>query len=221
MSRRRGFVPLLAAILLLGGGAATAAPSPGEADVFQSVSFVSNDLSPLPQWREALERGRREGAAIADCGADCASLKELVWRAQLAGVRPADPLRKLFVLNGFVNGLDAGAGVAPPPLGRPWPSVRDTLNGGGGAMGAAILKYLSLREVGLPAREMRIAIVRDVLRGDEAVLLLVRLNGQDILLDSAHDSLREARRVRTLIPYYSFNEDSVWIHIPTRQEAEP
>ena len=220
MSRRRGLVPLLAVLLLLGGGA-PAAPSRGEADVFQSLSFVSDDLSPLPQWREALERGQRESAAIAACGASCGSLKELVWRAQLAGVRPADPLRKLFVLNGFVNGLQAHAGVAPPPLGRPWPSVRDTLNGGGGAMGAAILKYLSLREVGLPAQDMRIAIVRDVLRGNDAVLLLVRVNGQDIVLDSTHDSLREARRVRTLIPYYSFNEDSVWIHIPTRQEAEP
>lgn len=221
MSRRRGLVSLLAAVLLLGGGTAAQASGPGESDVFQSRSFVSDDLSSLPQWREALERGRKESAAIAACGADCASLKELVWRAQLAGVRPADPLRKLFVLNGFVNGLGPHTDAAPPPLGRPWPSVRDTLKGAGGAMGAAILKYLSLREVGLPAQDMRIAIVRDALRGNDVVLLLVRVDGQDIVLDSTHDSLREARRVRTLIPYYSFNEDSVWIHIPTRQEAEP
>ncbi len=217
---------VFAAFLAVSAGTAvfSAAPAEAGADLLQTVSFADDDLSVLPQWQDAIARANGELKEMAACdrqSANCGSLKEQVWRAEMAGARTADLSRKLFVLNAFANSLAPYAGSEPPPPGRPWPSIAETIRGQGGAMGAALLKYLSLREAGVPLSALRIAMVQDVLRGGEAVVVLVRADGTDYVLDAASDSVREARRVLSLIPAYSFNETTLWIHFPKRQEAAP
>lgn len=216
---------ILAAILVA-GAALPSAPARAAAtpDVFHSVSFVGSDLSVLPQWSDVLARIDRERTEIAACDAKpgtCSSLKLLVWRAQVAGTKAHAPDRMMYEINGFVNGLDAQKTCTLPEAGERWPGVADTIEGRGGTVGAAILKYASLREAGIPEADLRIMVAQDTLRGCRTAVLLARMGGTDYVLDTASNAPRRAALVRNLIPYYSFNASKLWIHTPRRQESTP
>lgn len=220
---RRILLAALFGLSLAGLPAAPLAAAEG-ADVFHTRSFSRDDLSALPQWTGVLAGLADEEKAFAACDASpstCRSLKVMVWRALLSGVKGHDPERRLFEINGFVNGLSPQSACSLPAAGEPWPTLGDTIGGRGGAVGAAILKFVSLKDSGLPVASLRIAVVQDVLRGCRTAVLLVRMGERTFVLDANANAVREASLVRNLIPYYSFNETTRWVHIPLRQESSP
>lgn len=209
---------LLLAMLTISPAAMAAA----KADIFDTLSFSENDLAALGQWQAAIAEMGRAISDLRACeaaGKLCQPLSAMAWLAGIEAQRRADPARKLHEVNAFVNAM-ARAGSAPlPPPGRPWPSLTEMVTGRGGVLGAALLKYASLKEAGFPARDLRLAMVYDSVRGAEGVVVLVRLDGTDYVLDTGSDAVRETRRIRTLIPHYSFNETTLWIHLPKPEPA--
>lgn len=216
---RAGLARILLPLMLMMAPAAVAAP---KADIFDTLSFPGNDLAALSQWQVAIAGTQGAISDLRACeaaGKPCQPLSAMAWLAGIDAQRRADPARKLHELNAFVNAM-ARAGAAPlPPPGRPWPDLAEMVTGKGGALGAALLKYVSLKEAGFPARDLRLAMVYDSVRGAEGVVVLVRLDGIDYVLDTGSDAVRESRRIRTLIPHYSFNETTLWIHLPKPEPA--
>jgi predicted transglutaminase-like cysteine proteinase len=216
----------LALVALLLGSTLIAAPveAAQEQDVFRSVSYPSRDLSALPQWTDALARMRAASAALR--GGDgvrpgCTGLAAAAWCAEIAATTNATPDRQLFEINRFVNALVKSREDDLPPAGVPWPGLDDALQGRGGRVAAVVAKYVSLREVGFPANALRIVIAEDTLRGNPTILLLGRTGGQDLILVSGSDTVRDATQARNLRPFYSFNETTLWMHVPQRQEISP
>ncbi len=216
---RRGFV----AAVLVSAFAAAPLAAADERDVFRSVSFASHDLSALPQWTDALARMRAASAALRGDGArpDCPGVAAAAWCAEIAAVKTATPARQLFEINRFVNALVKPREDDLPQPGTPWPGLDDVLQGRGGRVAAALAKYVSLREVGFPAEALRIVIVEDTLRGNPSILVLGHADGQDLMLASGTDTLRDAALARNLRPFYSFNETTLWMHVPQPQEISP
>ena len=92
---------------------------------------------------------------------------------------------------------------------------------GGGRLAAALAKYVSLRDVGFPAEDLRIVVAADTLRGNPTVLVVGRAGGRDLMLASGSDAVREAASAHNLRPFYSFNETTLWLHVPQPQEIAP
>lgn len=216
---RRGVVVLLFASALLAAPVAAAQ----ERDVFRSVSYPSQDLSALPQWTDALARMRAASASLRGDGirSACPGLAAAAWCAEIAATERATPEQQLFEINRFVNALVKPREDDLPPAGAPWPGLDDALQGRGGRVAAALAKYVSLREVGFPANALRIVIAEDTLRGNPTILLLGRTGGQDLILASGSDTVRDASLARNLRPFYSFNETTLWMHVPQPQEISP
>ncbi|SBV95063.1 exported hypothetical protein [uncultured Alphaproteobacteria bacterium] len=213
---------LAAAAVLL--AAAPARANPPVADVFRTRSLVAHDLSAVPQWTDALERARAEAAALRAprSGEACAGVSAAAWCAAVAAARPLPRGRQIYEINRFVNAM-LGKAEDPgvPPAGERWPALTEALRGRGGGLAAAVVKYLSLREVGVPSEILRIVVVEDVLRGDRTALLLAREGSDEVVLSLDTDVLRGAARTANLRPYYSFNETTLWMHVPETQEISP
>lgn len=215
---RRGVFALLLGTALV----ATPAAGAQERDVFRSVSYPSRDLSALPQWTEALARMRAASAALRGNGVrSCPGLAAAAWCAEIAAAASAAPERQLFEINRFVNALVKPSEDDIPTPGAPWPGLDDALQGRGGRVAAALAKYVSLREVGFPAEALRIVIAEDTLRGTPTILVLGRAGGQDLILAPGSDTVRDATLARNLRPFYSFNETTLWLHVPQPQEISP
>lgn len=191
-------------------------------DVFRSRTLTAGDLSAVPQWTEALARSAAEAEALRApaSGEPCAGVSAAAWCATVAAARPLPPDRRIYEINRFVNAMVGGdAGV--PAAGAPWPGLAEALRGQGGGVAAAVVKYLSLREAGIPAADLRVVVAEDVLRGSRTALLLARAGGESLVLAADTDVLRGAARTANLRPYYSFNETTLWMHLPEPQETSP
>lgn len=200
------------------------AASPG-ADVFRTRTLAENDLAAVPQWTEALARAQAEARALRApaSGAACAGISAAAWCATVDAVRPLPPERQVAEINRFVNAMlgRVKTSAEVPPPGAPWPGLTEALRGQGGAAAAALAKYLALREAGVPAARLRVVIADDVLRGTRTALLLARADTRELVLAADTDALRGTASTANLRPYYSFNETTLWMHIPEPQETSP
>lgn len=209
--------------LMLASALAAAPVAAQERDVFRSVSFASRDLSALPQWTDALARMRATNQTLRGDASrpTCPGITAAAWCAEIAAAESATPIQKLFEINRFMNSLVRPGEDDMPQPGSPWPGLDDALQGRGGRVAAALAKYLSLREVGFPAEALRIVIAEDTLRGNPTILVLGRAEGQDLILASGSDTVRDATQARNLRPFYSFNETTLWLHVPQAKEISP
>lgn len=215
-----------AGLLIFAAAFAVALPAGAApvADVFRTRTLAARDLSAVPQWTEALARSAAEARALRAPagGVPCAGVSATAWCATIAAARSLTPERQIFEINRFVNAMvGRGEEVGVPPTGEPWPGLAEALRGQGGGTAAAVVKYLSLREAGVPANRLRVLIAEDVLRGNRTALLLARAGGEELVLAADTDVLRGTARTANLRPYYSFNETTLWMHIPEPQETTP
>lgn len=185
-------------------------------DVFGSVSFVSHDLSALPQWTRTLEQMRERDLR----GKSCEGVTAAAWCAQVAAAASLAPERKLRVINAFINAVVTQPEDFPPP-GTRWPDLEAVLAGRGGALGAALAKYTSLRHAGFPVADLRVLVGEDVLRATPLVAVLGRIGNRTLVLMADTDAVHDAPRFRTFRPFYSFNEMTLWMHIPQGKETSP
>jgi predicted transglutaminase-like cysteine proteinase len=94
-----------------------------------------------------------------------------------------------------------------------WAPLSESLpRGRGDCEDYAIGKMQLLRAAGVPAKDMYLLLAHDmVLRADHA-LLVVRIDGQYVVLDSNNDLLLTDLEVQDYQPVMSFSGDQSWLH---------
>lgn len=94
-----------------------------------------------------------------------------------------------------------------------WASLSESLpRGRGDCEDYAIGKMQLLRAAGVPAKDMYLLLARDLVRRADHALLIVRLDGQFVVLDSSNDLLLTDLEVRDYQPVMSFSGDQSWLH---------
>jgi len=111
-----------------------------------------------------------------------------------------------------------------------WAPLAESLpRGRGDCEDYAIGKMQLLRAAGVPARDMYLLLARDLVRRADHALLIVRLDGQFVVLDSSNDLLLTDLEVRDYQPVMSFSGDQSWLHglkpsvtmVASREPANP
>ena len=94
-----------------------------------------------------------------------------------------------------------------------WAGAEQTLRAGrGDCEDYAIAKMQILAEMGISRDDMYLTIARDlVIRNDHAVLV-VKIDGQVMVLDNASDVIADGRDANDLRPVFSFSGNSRYIH---------
>jgi predicted transglutaminase-like cysteine proteinase len=186
------------------------------AGLFGYLEFASNELIALPQWRDALSRIAEERKRVVECDANvdrCSSAAMTAWRSMVAELAVLSPRQRLIEANRYVNGLPGQRpSGAFDPLER-WASPLEVLRDGGDPKDLAVMKFVTLRDAGVPNEAMRIVIVYDALQNQRHAVLAVSLSNATYILDTASDVVRPAEQVRYYVPYYSVNETTRWAYV--------
>ena len=94
-----------------------------------------------------------------------------------------------------------------------WASAEETLRRrAGDCEDIAIAKMQLLTAMGVPQDAMFLTIARDLARASDHALLVVKLDGQNWLLDNATDELLDARQSYDYRPIMSFSRNDKWLH---------
>jgi predicted transglutaminase-like cysteine proteinase len=97
-----------------------------------------------------------------------------------------------------------------------WASPSEFIPSSGDCEDYSIFKYVTLKQMGFDPRNMRIVVVRDIVRNEAHAVLSVALNNTYYIMDSLFDDVQEHSLLYQYRPYYSVNEYARWAHIPRR-----
>ena len=166
-------VALLALALL--GATATHEPvdGPQQRYVRQWSAMMTRNWSEAVHCQSALGRG--------------CNLSEL--QALIEGLRGAAPLRQLHEVNRAVNRATYQEDLPNWGVDDHWAAPRELLARGGDCEGFAIAKYLALRGLGFPPRDLRLLILYDEQRQRAHAALAVWRSGRQLVLDNLHGAI--------------------------------
>lgn len=213
MIKRSLFLSVFGASLLTAGLPA-AQTSDG---LFGTTEFEAGSLEALPQWKQAIATFADLKAAASSCDQDilkCGSQQMTLWRTKIQELEHAAAPLKIREINRFINRWQKTSDQEL--YGEPdhWAAPMDFIQKGGDSEDFAIMKYVSLKELGIRADAMRIVVTNDVLRGQTHTILTVRIGGKSLVLDSQNDSVLADDFIKYYVPFYSANETTRWAHIP-------
>ncbi|MGI9481089.1 MAG: transglutaminase-like cysteine peptidase [Hyphomicrobiales bacterium] len=190
--------------------------------VFNSLTFRTNTASDLSVWFRVKEKISAERAVYEMCdgGGSLCAPRLRTWRGVIKSARHLNGTELLKFMNRKVNALapyreDKGR------FGRKdyWASPLEFLDAGGDCEDFAILKYVSLIELGIPEENLHLVVVDDEKRKRAHALLTVQMAGKTYVLDSLEDRLLNRKKASRFNPRYSISGENRWIHVRYRRIA--
>jgi len=184
--------------------------------LFGTTEFRAPSLAALPQWQRALrqiEAERSTYQACSDPDGDCPSRGALAWREMIREQAGRSRLDQLATVNGFLN--DWRYRDDSKNYGRRdyWATPLEFFRRSGDCEDYAIVKYVTLREIGFPAEQLRLVVVQDVVRDLAHAVLAVYEGDQVYILDNLTKAVVPQERLTQYVPYYSINETARWAHV--------
>jgi len=179
--------------------------------LFGSIEFVAKDLSAIPRWERTLEKIKSEQVMFKHCDdipTDCDSAAVAAWRNKLKELKGLSKTEKLEKLNSFANQWAYRTDQEVWGKSDYWASPKEFMINSGDCEDYAILKYVSLKELGFK---------NDVIRRIAHAVLAVKMNDEFYIMDSLFDAVLPHDQVMQYVPYYSVNSTTRWTHVmPTK-----
>jgi len=191
---------------------AAAAPPP----LFGTAEFRAASLDALPKWQRTLRRVDEERAiyqACAQASAACPSRAAMAWQAVVRTHRDRPQIEQLRAVNEFLNEWRYKSDAQNYGRRDYWATPLEFLRNSGDCEDYAIAKYVTLRQMGFAPEQLRLVVVRDVMRDLAHAVLAVYLEDQVYILDNLTTAVLPQERVGQYVPYYSVNETTRWAHV--------
>ncbi len=205
---------LLATLLVWTPASASAADFP---PLFDTVEHRGASLAALPQWQRVLEDIEGETSFYRDCddaSKPCEPRALLAWQSMIKSHDGEEPVVQLRAVNRFVNRWQARTDQENYEQTDYWASPLTFLKRSGDCEDYAIMKYVSLRQLGFEAEQLRVVVVRDVLRDIAHAVLAVHVEEDVYILDNLFQAVLPQHMVSQYLPYYSVNEKARFSHLP-------
>lgn len=195
---------LLASLILAAQDANAALFNP---DIFGSKSAHADDLKMFPKWRGAMTRFQKE---LGECPAEMCD--KPAWKALLDGLKGADLKTQLKKINSVMNKhryiIDPINWNLPDYWATPFQFIRKN----GDCEDYAIAKFMALRALGVPTDKMRIVVLNDLNLGLAHAILVVDVNGTELVLDNQIKSVVAASTIHHYQPVYAVNDKGWWLY---------
>lgn len=198
-----------AAILAAAVACTFAAPAAAQSPkLFNTVEYRTNDLDALPKWKAALAKIAKEQQTYARSGSKAVKS----WQAMVKANRGKAERAKLEVANGFVNQWRYRTDSANYEVSDYWSSPAEFFSRSGDCEDYAIAKYVTLRQMGFSADQLRLVVVQDLNQNQAHAVLAAYVDGEVFILDNVNGKVRSQAEVTEYAPYYSVNEQARWAH---------
>lgn len=179
--------------------------------LFGTVEFQM-DLKKQKNWLAAIERNRNNPIFFDKKRFNTSTLwKDL--KQQAAG-KPL--LEQLRIVNRFWNLWPYRTDQEVYRKQDYWAAPYEFLTKSGDCEDYCIIKYYTLKELGVPVDDMRIVIVRETIRNIGHAILVVYRDNDIYILDNLSNEVRLSGRVRNYVPQFSVNEKHRWVHVKAR-----
>jgi len=190
------------------------------ASLFGSLEVVTNSAVEKVEWRRFLRKYQNEAAVYMLCDGDnnlCSpGLRR--WRTLIASLQGASTYVQLDKVNRAINALvKYRSDDWVPSIKDRWASPLESISNGGDCEDYAILKYVTLRELGFSEAHLRLVIVKDRERGNDHAVLAVILKHSTIILDNRTDTILPQEQVTAYIPLYSISGTKRWFLLAYRR----
>ncbi len=148
-------------------------------------------------------------AACARNDSDCLLVN---WDASLDALAGRPRREQLDAVQAMVNALPYREDQANWGRHDYWATPKEMISRGGDCEDYASAKYWALRRLGVAEKDMRIVVVHDDHFNSSHAVLVVRMNGEALVLDNQAKDVMPAAEARGYHPLYSVNEDGWWMY---------
>ncbi|MDD9903653.1 MAG: transglutaminase-like cysteine peptidase [Rhodospirillaceae bacterium] len=188
--------------------------SGGYPKLFGSREFKSSKLTKFRKWTDVIQRyensaGKQRRKCRVSRVNRCPNQQ---WDKFLKEIESLPRRDQIDQVNSYFNRLQYI--VDPVNYGKKdyWATPVQFFNKNGDCEDYAISKYLSLRKLGVPVKDMRIVVLRDLNLKVAHAVLVVYYKGAPLILDNQISQVINADRIRHYQPIYSINENNWWLH---------
>ena len=202
--------------------AGAASPSPAaqaaggahdsKVQLFGTVEF-KRPLSTLPGWLDLLKRNNMDPIFIPGR----AFKKGVTWENFKSKAPLNNKMELLRYVNSFWNTWPYVEDIVNWKQEDYWEIPAEFLKKSGDCEDYSIIKYFTLKELGVAPESMRIVVVRDTIRNFAHAVLVVYLNDDAFILDNLSNSVLSHTKLRQYSPQYSVNEFGRWAHMKGRK----
>ena len=216
--RRHKFFTRLISLLALSLALPTTTPLMArENGLFGSREIMSHQLSAFKKWNGMIERhvmetepGRkRKGPCRVTVNFRC-PIDE--WNDLIAGLKNKDLSLQLDRINRHMNRAAYITDIINWGVKDYWATLRQFFTKDGDCEDYAIAKYYSLKELGVPAENMRIVVVQDTNLDVAHAVLVVFDEDKAWVLDNQIQYVVQEKTILHYKPLYSINEKAWWLH---------
>lgn len=180
--------------------------------LFGTVEF-KRPLSTLPGWLDLLKRNGMDPVFIPGK----AFKKGVTWDNFKAKAPQGNKLELLRYVNSFWNTWPYVEDIVNWKQEDYWEIPAEFLKKSGDCEDYSIIKYFTLKELGVAPESMRIVVVRDTIRNFAHAVLAVYVNDDAFILDNLSNSVLSHTKLRQYSPQYSVNELGRWAHMKGRK----
>jgi predicted transglutaminase-like cysteine proteinase len=208
--------PALKALALICGWLATAPSVSAQPLLLGTTEFRAPSLAALPQWQRTLQKIEAERStyrACADGEAACPSRGAAAWQAMIRNQAGRSRLDQLATVNRFLNGWRYRDDAVNYGRRDYWATPLEFFLRSGDCEDYAIAKYVTLRQLGFAAEQLRLVVVQDVVRDIAHAVVAVYLGDQVYILDNLTRAVLRQEETTHYTPYYSVNETTRWAHV--------
>jgi len=205
--RRPGLGAAIIWALAIAGIAPSTKAESTATGLFGSQEFHSDNLAKFPKWRNTLQRFEHE---LASCTPEDCAMQE--WRDLLSSLSGHDVTTQLRLVNHAVNRQQYVEDSANWQRADYWATPLQFFERSGDCEDFAVAKFLALRALGVPSRDLRIVVLHDRRRDMMHAVLAVYVEGEAYILDNLTDAVVAADDIHSYKPIYSINEQGWWLH---------
>lgn len=211
-------VAIAAAAAFIAAPAAAGSPA-----LLNTVEYRTNDHDALPQWQKAMSKIAAEQKSYAACAKNasaCGSKAVRVWQGMIASQKGARQIDQLKTVNSFINKWRYREDQNNYGKSDYWASPSEFFSRSGDCEDYAIAKYVTLRQMGFSADQLRLVVVKELKRGIAHAVLAAYVDGDVFILDNLSNKVRSQASVTEYAPYYSVNEQARWAHAAPKAPAK-
>lgn len=196
-------------------------PTPtAEQTMFPSQVVHSTNVGFFTRWTGVEARfavQQQPGACATEADGTCAQVR---WAALIDDLKSRPLADRVEYANEYLNAVRYVP--ATENWGSPgyWETPFEFLAHGGQCQDYAISKYLALQASGVPDSAMRVVVVHDRQTGQDHAILIVTVDGRDLVLDNMTTTVDPIENVTRYRAYYAINNSGWWAYFdPTTRFA--
>lgn len=170
---------------------------------------MRSKIGKMPKWTAVLDKQRAHPGFTDDRVFPGVG----TWKSIKAKILKLPPYEQLKAVNALINRWPYRTDMEVWGLMDYWAAPVDFFKKSGDCEDYAIAKYFALRDLGFPASQMRMVVIKDTLRNVEHAVTVVYLENEAWVLDNLSNVVMSHRRLSHYRPQLSVNEEFRWAHL--------